>query len=102
MDNTMKLPIEVLIMLFRNMVRIRLCEEALIPFILSGDIKTPCHLYSGQEAVAVGVCANLDEMDIIFGNHRSHGHFLAKGGKILDLIAEVFCKTRRSEGKFIF
>ena len=96
----MNLPKELLVTLFQNMVRIRLCEEALVSPILSGDIKTPCHLCSGQEAVAVGICSNLAKKDMIFGNHRSHGHFLAKGGKILDLISEVFCKdTGCSRGR---
>lgn len=62
------------------MVRIRVCEESLVGPILTGEIRTPCHLYSGQEAVAAGICTSLNKDDCIFGNHRSHGHFLAKGG----------------------
>ena len=42
--------------MYRMMVRIRVVEEALVGPILSGEVKTPCHLYSGEEAVAVGVC----------------------------------------------
>ncbi|MDI6891259.1 MAG: thiamine pyrophosphate-dependent enzyme [Thermodesulfovibrionales bacterium] len=67
------------------MVRIRLCEESLVEPILKGEIRCPCHLYSGQEAIATGVCAALDEDDYIFGNHRSHGHYLAKGGGMPNL-----------------
>lgn len=68
--------------------------------IIKGEIKTPCHLYSGQEAVAVGVCANLDKSDYVFGNHRSHGHYLAKGGDMKEMIAEIFCKESGcSKGK---
>jgi acetoin:2,6-dichlorophenolindophenol oxidoreductase subunit alpha len=89
----MNLSKEIHVMLYSKMVRIRLCEESLVAYIIAGNIKTPCHLYSGQEAIAVGVCANLNEKDIIFGNHRSHGHFLAKGGQLKDLISEVFCKV---------
>lgn len=71
--------------LYETMVRIRLCEESLVEPILKGEIRCPCHLYSGQEAIATGVCAALDEDDYIFGNHRSHGHYLAKGGGMPNL-----------------
>ena len=82
------------------MVRIRLCEESLVESILNGDVRTPCHLYSGQEAIAAGVCACLDKSDYIFGTHRSHGHFLAKGGSMNELVAEIYCKeTGCSRGR---
>lgn len=74
------------------MVRIRLAEEALVKPILSGDIRCPVHLYSGEEAIATGICANLEKTDYIFGNHRSHGHYLAKGGDMKMMIAEIFAK----------
>ena len=86
--------------LYRVMLRIRLCEESFIEPILNGDVRCPCHLYSGEEAVAAGICASLKETDYIFGNHRSHGHFLAKGGGMNELAAEVFCKeTGCSRGR---
>jgi len=78
--------------LYMMMVRIRLCEESLIEPILDGNIKTPCHLYSGEEAIATGVCAALNDEDYVFGNHRSHGHYLAKGGSMPEMVAEIFCK----------
>jgi len=85
---------------YKTMVRIRYCEEAFIKPILSGEIKCPVHLYSGQEAIATGVCAAIRETDYIFGNHRSHGHYLAKGGDIKKLVAEVFCReTGCSRGR---
>ena len=74
------------------MLRIRLTEESFVEPILSGEIKCPVHLYSGEEAIAVGVARALREDDYIFGTHRSHGHYLAKGGSLLELIAEVYCK----------
>jgi pyruvate dehydrogenase E1 component alpha subunit len=83
---------ETIIKLFRTMVRIRLAEEALVKPILSGDIRCPVHLYSGEEAIATGICANLEKTDYIFGNHRSHGHYLAKGGDMKMMIAEIFAK----------
>lgn len=86
--------------LYREMLRIRLFEEALVAPILSGEIKTPCHLYTGQEAIAVGVCQALSEEDHVYGNHRSHGHYLAKGGDMNALAAEIWGKkTGCSRGK---
>ncbi len=91
---------EFLLGLYRTMVRIRFCEESLVDPILSGAIRTPCHLYSGQEAIAAGVCAALDQTDLIFGNHRSHGHFLAKGGSMKAMVAEIFAReTGCSRGR---
>jgi len=78
--------------LYRTMLRIRLSEESLVEPILRGDVRTPCHLYSGQEAIATGLCATLMKDDYIFGNHRSHGHYLAKGGSLQAMMAEIYCK----------
>ncbi len=86
--------------LYRTMIRIRLCEESLVEPIIKGEIKCPCHLYSGQEAIATGVCAALNEEDYIFGTHRSHGHYLAKGGGMRELVAEIYGKeTGCSKGR---
>jgi len=78
--------------LYLTMLRIRLCEESLVEPIMSGKIRTPCHLYSGEEAVAAGLCVSLTDDDYLFGNHRSHGHFLAKGGSMQEMMAEIFCR----------
>ena len=83
---------ELLTKLYQTMTRIRLCEESLVEPIQQGHIRTPCHLYSGQEAIAAGTCAPLTDEDYIFGSHRSHGHFLAKGGSMRGLIAEIYCR----------
>ena len=86
--------------LYRTMVRIRMCEESFVDPILSREIRCPVHLCTGQEAVAAGVCAALEKEDYIFGNHRSHGHYLAKGGRMRELVAEVFCReTGCSRGR---
>ncbi|MEA3428820.1 MAG: thiamine pyrophosphate-dependent dehydrogenase E1 component subunit alpha [Thermodesulfobacteriota bacterium] len=91
---------DVLRQLYRVMLRIRLCEESFVEPILNGDVRCPCHLYSGEEAIAAGICASLNKTDYIFGNHRSHGHFLAKGGSINELTAEIYCKeTGCSRGR---
>jgi pyruvate dehydrogenase E1 component alpha subunit len=78
--------------LYRMMLRIRLCEETLIEPILKGEVRCPVHLYTGQEAIATGVCFALLEKDYVFGSHRSHGHYLAKGGDLRELVAEMYGK----------
>jgi acetoin:2,6-dichlorophenolindophenol oxidoreductase subunit alpha len=79
--------------LYRTMQRIRLCEEALVEPIVTGEVRCPVHLYTGEEAAAAGVCLALQREDYVFGTHRSHGHFLAKGGLMRELVAEVFCRS---------
>ena len=82
------------------MVRIRLCEESLVEPILKGEIRTPCHLYSGQEAIAVGISASLNEKDYVFSTHRSHGHYLAMGCSLPEMVAEIYCRgTGSSHGR---
>lgn len=99
MDYT-QIPKEILIKMYKTMLMIRRFEERVGDLILKGEIKTPCHLTIGQEAIATGVCSALKKEDYIFGNHRSHGHYIAKGGDIKKLMAEIFCKkTGCSKGK---
>lgn len=91
---------EQVVHLYTTMVRIRACEESFVPPILSGEIRCPVHLCTGQEAVAAGVCMALENWDYIFGNHRSHGHYLAKGGGMREMVAEVYCReTGCSRGR---
>lgn len=76
------------------MKRIRLVEEA-IADNYNNDIRemhTPIHLYNGEEAVAVGICSQLFKKDVIFSNHRCHGHYLAKGGNLNKMVAELHNK----------
>lgn len=81
-----------LLSLYEKMVLIRITEESFVEPILDGKIKCPVHLYSGEEAVAVGFSAYLNTEDVIFGNHRSHGHYLSKGGNLEKMVAEIYCK----------
>lgn len=86
--------------MYISMLRIRLFEERVAELLEAREIKTATHLYTGQEAVAVGVCQNLGPDDYIWGNHRSHGHYLAKGGDMPKLMAELYCKaTGCSKGR---
>lgn len=84
--------------LFRDMLRIRRAEERIAEMVESGEVRCPCHLCIGQEGVAVGVCAALEEGDTVWGGHRSHGHYLARGGSLPGLFAEVLGRTEGCSG----
>jgi TPP-dependent pyruvate/acetoin dehydrogenase alpha subunit len=79
--------------LFYAMLRIRRVQERIESLYLQDEMKTPVHLYIGQEAIAAGFCSVLHRDDYISSTHRSHGHYLAKGGDLKALIAELYCKT---------
>jgi pyruvate dehydrogenase E1 component alpha subunit len=80
---------EELAQMYRRMLLIRRMEERLGEVVKSGELPGPVHLYIGQEAIAVGVCAHLTDRDWIASTHRGHGHFLAKGGDPRAMIAEI-------------
>ncbi|MFA5324107.1 MAG: thiamine pyrophosphate-dependent dehydrogenase E1 component subunit alpha [Smithella sp.] len=86
----MKLSKKVLHNLLFEMMRIRRVQLAIESRYLENDMRTPIHLCIGQEAVAVGVCANLKKNDYINSTHRGHGHYLAKGGNLRALIGELY------------
>jgi len=75
--------------LYRKMLRIRLFEERLLDLFPSGQIYGTTHTYIGQEANAVGVLTAMQEGDLVVSNHRCHGHFLAYGGSMHALAAEL-------------
>jgi len=79
--------------MYLRMCRIRYFEEAVIEIHSSGELIGPAHPYIGEEAVAVGACAALRDHDRIAGNHRSHGHPIAKGGDVKKAMAEILGKT---------
>lgn len=79
-----------LIELYVLMLRIRLVELKIEELYPQDEMKTPIHLCIGQEAVSAGVCANLNKDDYVFGTHRGHGHYLAKGGDLKAMIAELY------------
>ncbi|MEJ2708789.1 MAG: thiamine pyrophosphate-dependent dehydrogenase E1 component subunit alpha [Anaerolineales bacterium] len=78
--------------MYRKMHRIRFFELAAGKLYQKGQVKGGIHAYIGQEAVAVGVCANLRAEDIITSTHRGHGHHIAKGAALNRLMAEVLGK----------
>ncbi|MDH7564228.1 MAG: thiamine pyrophosphate-dependent dehydrogenase E1 component subunit alpha [Candidatus Bathyarchaeota archaeon] len=87
--------------MYTTMVTIRIFEERVASLIApKKEITTPCHLYIGQESVATGVCMALKKEDYVYSTHRSHGHYIAKGGDLKRLMAELYCKkTGCSRGK---
>jgi len=100
MDIPLILPQETLKRLYYEMLRIRKLQLKIEAHYLENEMKTPIHLYIGQEAIAVGVCAHLQREDFINSSHRSHGHYLAKGGNLKALVAELFCRqTGCSKGR---
>lgn len=81
---------EVLLNLYRTMLKIRKVELKIEELYHEDEMKTPVHLCIGQEAVAAGVCVNLQVGDYVLSNHRGHGHYIAKGGNMKAMIAELY------------
>lgn len=78
--------------LFQEMLRIRMIEEAIAHRYKEQKMRCPVHLSIGQEAVAVGVCKAALHTDFLVSNHRAHAHYLAKGGDLKAMIAEIYGK----------
>ncbi|MCX5810078.1 MAG: thiamine pyrophosphate-dependent dehydrogenase E1 component subunit alpha [Proteobacteria bacterium] len=86
--------------LYSTMLRIRMVEEKIVELYPEQEMRCPVHLCIGQEAIAAGVCAHLSEKDYLMSNHRSHGHYLAKGGSLKAMFAEIYGKAAGcSKGK---
>jgi TPP-dependent pyruvate/acetoin dehydrogenase alpha subunit len=79
--------------LYRSLCRIRRVEEEIARVYSTDKIKSPVHLSIGQEAVSVGVCGALLPQDIVFGTYRGHALYLAKGGDLPAMIAELYGKA---------
>jgi pyruvate dehydrogenase E1 component alpha subunit len=75
------------------MLRIRRIEEALAEKYTEQQMRCPIHLCIGQEAIGVGICTSLTRADIVFSNHRAHGHYLAKGGDLKRMVAELYGRS---------
>ena len=84
---------EVFERLFYQALRIRLVEERIIELYPSDVIQSPVHLSIGQEAVAVGACHSLTHNDLLFCTYRSHAFYLAKGGNLKEMFAELYGKV---------
>ncbi|HEY6491784.1 MAG TPA: thiamine pyrophosphate-dependent dehydrogenase E1 component subunit alpha [Trebonia sp.] len=78
--------------LYESMLLIRRVEERLRDDSAAGKLPGAVHLYIGEEAIAAGVCAHLGARDYATSTHRGHGHFLAKGGDVRAMMAEIWAK----------
>ena len=79
--------------MYRDMMRIRKFEYAVMNCVNRGFVAGGPHLYIGEESIAVGVCAALRPTDFITSTHRGHGHCLAKGGQMKPMLAELLAKS---------
>jgi TPP-dependent pyruvate/acetoin dehydrogenase alpha subunit len=79
--------------LYRSLYRIRRVEEEIARVYPTDKIKSPVHLSIGQEAVSVGVCEALAPADVVFGTYRGHALYVAKGGDLRQMIAELYGKA---------
>jgi len=96
----MDLTNEQLLQMYVTMNKIRTFENRVAELFADGKIPGFVHLYVGEEAVATGVCMNLTDNDYITSTHRGHGHLIAKGGDIKQMMAELFGKkTGYCKGK---
>jgi pyruvate dehydrogenase E1 component alpha subunit len=80
------------------MLRIRIIEEEIEKRYHEDQMKTPIHLVIGQEATSVGCCAALRNTDLLYSSHRTHGNYLAKGGDLKAMLAEMFCRANGCAG----
>jgi pyruvate dehydrogenase E1 component alpha subunit len=91
---------DTLLHLYRTMLTIRLFEQRVSREFRTGEIPGFVHMYIGEEAVAAGVCANLEDDDYVTSTHRGHGHCIAKGCDLRGMMAEIYgredglCKGR--------
>ena len=86
--------------LYASMLYIRMVEEKIVELYPQQEMKCPCHLCIGQEAISAGLCASLRRDDKLFGTYRGHGIYLAKGGDLKAMFAELYGKkTGCTKGK---
>lgn len=89
---------EFMVSLYRDMLRIRRIEEAIESRYHEDEMKSPIHLVIGQEATSVGSCAALKQDDLVYCGHRTHGHYLAKGGSLKKMMSELYCRLNGCAG----
>jgi pyruvate dehydrogenase E1 component alpha subunit len=82
-----------LLAMYRDMVRIRAVDEEIAARYAEQEMRCPVHLSIGQEAAAVGACAAVRRNDQVVSSHRCHGHYLAKGGDLKAMLAELYGKA---------
>jgi len=90
---TNDMPISCLVDMYRLMFLIRRVEERVAIIYPTDKIKSPIHLSIGQEPSSVGVCMALRSNDVVFGTYRGHALYLAKGGALNKMVAELYGKS---------
>jgi acetoin:2,6-dichlorophenolindophenol oxidoreductase subunit alpha len=100
MDKQEDLTFVEMVEMLHIMLRIRLFEYAVAELYKHREIRCPVHLCVGEEAIATGVCAALRVEDHVYSTHRSHGHFIAKGGSLKRLMAELYGKNAGASSGF--
>ena len=86
-------PVDVARKMLYGVMRIRLIEERIRALYAEQEMRCPVHFSIGQEAIAVGVCAHMKQEELITSAHRSHAHYLAKGGDLKAMLAELYGKA---------
>jgi len=76
--------------MYEMLLRIRMVEERIGELYAEQQMRCPVHLSIGQEAVAAGVCEALGKKDTVMSGHRAHAHYLAKGGNLKKMVAEIY------------
>ncbi|MBI5741889.1 MAG: thiamine pyrophosphate-dependent dehydrogenase E1 component subunit alpha [Nitrospirae bacterium] len=89
---------DTLISLYYDMLRVRMVEETVAELYHEQQMRCPVHLCIGQEAISAGICAGLGKDDFVLSNHRSHGHYLSKGGDLKTMLAEIYGKSTGCSG----
>jgi TPP-dependent pyruvate/acetoin dehydrogenase alpha subunit len=89
---------DVLTKFYLDMLRIRRIEEAIESKYHEDQMKTPIHLVIGMEAISVGSCGAMTKEDLIYCGHRTHGHYLGKGGDFRKMLSEFFCRSNGCVG----
>jgi len=85
-----KIEKDVALQILRNLLLIREVEKKIIHLFSQRQMRCPVHLSIGEEASAVGICQVLKRDDMVFSNHRCHAHYLAKGGDVMRMFAELY------------
>lgn len=92
--------LKVQVKLYRIMLKIRLAEEKIVELYPTDRIQSPIHLSIGQEAVSAGLCLAMAPSDHLYGTYRGHGPYIAKGGDLKKMFAELYGKdTGCARGK---
>lgn len=83
---------------YQDMLKMRFFEDIVDVYNRQGKVHGTTHLYNGQEAIATGICRNLNQSDLVLSTHRNHGHAIAKGVATYPMFAEIFGKITGTNG----